>query len=259
MTGGGTMPALRIEAVTKTFGALKALDALSLTVPAGSVFGLIGPNGSGKTTLFNVVTGVWPATMGRVFYRDQEITRLETHRIARLGIARTFQNLKVFKRLTVLQNVLGAQTSLPEVSAREHLFPDREYERRRRERVDELLETVGLAHRRDHLAMELPLGGQRRLELARALARDPDLLLLDEPAGGMTPQETNAMATLISHVAETGPTIILIDHKMGLVMRLCHRIAVLTFGRMIAEGSPDEIQAHRGVREAYLGREAVHA
>ncbi len=255
--GNGVM--LRIDGVSKNFGAVQALDRVGFEVPRGSVFGLIGPNGSGKTTLFNAITGIGPTSEGRIRYRDHDITDLKPHEIAKLGIARTFQNLKLFARMTVFDNVLGAQTSLPEVRFWQHIVPSRTAEAERTGRVMALLEMVGLAHRRNDLAQELPLGDQRRLELARALAREPELLLLDEPAGGMTPQETDGMVRLIERVAGTGPTVILIEHKMGMVMRLCRRIAVLNFGHRIAEGGPKEIQSDPVVREAYLGQEAVHA
>ena len=179
--------------------------------------------------------------------------------MARLGIARTFQNLKIFRRLTVLENVLGAQTGSAGVTFLQAAFPHPSLERGRRSRAMEILERVGLADRRGVLAQELPLGEQRRLELARAMAREPELMLLDEPAGGMTPGETDAMADLIARVAAGGPTILLIEHKMGMVMALCRRIAVLNFGRKIAEGTPAEIQRDGAAVEAYLGPGAVHA
>jgi len=250
---------LAIRGLEKNFGALRAIDDLHLDVASGGIFGIIGPNGSGKTTLFNVISGLYKPAAGTVHYRGRDLTGLPSDRVARLGIARTFQNLKIFRRLTVLDNVLGAQTGSAGVSFLQAAFPHPSLERGRRSRALEILEQVGLADRRGVLAQELPLGEQRRLELARAMAREPELIMLDEPAGGMTPGETDAMADLIARVASGGPTILLIEHKMGMVMALCHRIAVLNFGRKIAEGTPAEVQRDGAAVEAYLGPGAVHA
>ena len=250
---------LAIRGLEKNFGALRAIDDLHLDVASGGIFGIIGPNGSGKTTLFNVISGVYRPAAGTVHYRGRDLTGLPSDRVARRGIARTFQNLKIFRRLTVLENVLGAQTGSTGVSFLQAAFPHPSLERGRRSRALEILEQVGLTDRRGVLAQELPLGEQRRLELARAMAREPDLIMLDEPASGMTPGETDAMADLIARVAAGGPTILLIEHKMGMVMSLCRRIAVLHFGRKIAEGTPAEIQCDSAAVEAYLGPGAVHA
>ena len=250
---------LAIRGLEKNFGALRAIDDLHLDVVSGGIFGIIGPNGSGKTTLFNVISGLYKPAAGTVHYRGRDLTGLPSDRVARLGIARTFQNLKIFRRLTVLDNVLGAQTGSAGVSFLQAAFPHPSLERGRRSRALEILEQVGLADRRGVLAQELPLGEQRRLELARAMAREPELIMLDEPAGGMTPGETDAMADLIARVASGGPTILLIEHKMGMVMALCRRIAVLNFGRKIAEGTPTEVQRDDAAVEAYLGPGAVHA
>ena len=259
MTSSEHHSVLAIRGLEKNFGALRAIDDLHLDVASGGIFGLIGPNGSGKTTLFNVISGVYKPAAGTVHYRGRDLTGLPSDRVARQGIARTFQNLKIFRRLTVLENVLGAQTGSTGVSFLQVAFPHPRLERGRRSRALEILEQVGLADRRGVLAQELPLGEQRRLELARAMAREPDLIMLDEPAGGMTPGETDAMADLIARVAAGGPTILLIEHKMGMVMSLCRRIAVLNFGRKIAEGTPAEIQCDGAAIEAYLGPGAVHA
>ena len=250
---------LAIRGLEKNFGALRAIDDLHLDVASGGIFGIIGPNGSGKTTLFNVISGVYKPAAGTVHYRGHDLTGLPSDRVARLGIARTFQNLRIFRRLTVLDNVLGAQTGSAGVSFLQAVFPHPSLERGRRSRALEILEQVGLADRRGVLAQELPLGEQRRLELARAMAREPELIMLDEPAGGMTPGETDAMADLIARIASGGHTILLIEHKMGMVMALCRRIAVLNFGRKIAEGTPAEVQRDGAAVEAYLGPGAVHA
>ena len=229
------------------------------TSPPAASSESFGPNGSGKTTLFDVISGVYRPAAGTVHYRGHDLTGLAAERVARFRIARTFQNLRIFRRLTVLENVLGAQTGSADVSFLQAVFPHPGLERAKRARAMEVLDQVGLADRRGVLAQELPLGEQRRLELARAMAREPDLIMLDEPAGGMTPGETDDMAGRIERVAADGPTVLLIEHKMGMVMSLCRRIAVLNFGRKIAEGTPAEIQRDGAAVEAYLGPGAVHA
>ena len=251
---------LHVEGLSHHFDGVETLVDLSLQVAEGEVIGLIGPNGSGKTTLLNVITGIYKPTKGRIRLHDQDICRLEPHEIITLGIARTFQNLRIYKRMTVFDNVWGAQHSLPVVSLRELLLARPDKERRRREEVERLLELVGLAEHSDMLAQHLTLQHQRRLELARALIRSPNLLLLDEPAGGMTPIETEKMAALIRDVALPGRTCIIIEHKMDMISALCDRICVLNFGCKIAEGRPDEVLKHPQVLDAYLGHAGmVHA
>lgn len=244
---------LRVERLSRTFGALEAVSDLTLEIPDGALYGLIGPNGSGKTTLFNVVTGLYPPTSGRILLDHQDITAAAASRRVRLGIARTFQNLRIYPRMSVFDNVWVAQHALPEVGLTGLLFPNRAAERRRRDRVDELLELAELHDRREQLAGTLPLAEQRRLELVRAIARSPRLLLLDEPAGGMNPAETEAMASLIRTVAAPGRTCIVIEHKMDMIQSLCPQICVLNFGAKIAEGTPGEVFSDAGVLEAYLG------
>lgn len=247
---------LAVKEVSKSFGANEVLVGLSLEVPAGRAVGLIGPNGSGKTTLFNILTGVILPSTGRIWFREQEITGWPTHRIIRLGIARTFQNLRLFKRMTVFDNVWAAQHRLPGMPSWRLVHHDRQGERRRRAQVHHLLELTGLADQADVLARNLPLGEQRKLELARALARDPLLLLLDEPTGGMVPRETEEMTRLLEGVIASGKTLLIIEHKMDMVMELCHHVVVLNFGEKICEGPPQYVQADPAVVEAYMGSEA---
>jgi branched-chain amino acid transport system ATP-binding protein len=246
---------LAVNAITKSFGANVALDDLRLEVTKGQAVGLIGPNGAGKTTLFNILTGVMAPSAGSIRFQGREIVGRPTHDIIQFGLARTFQNLRLFKRMTVFDNVFSAQHRLPGMGIWRVVGHDRKGEMGRRARVLELLELVGLRDKADILAKNLALGDLRKLELARALAHEPDLLLLDEPTGGLVPQETDEMKRLLERVIASGKTLILIEHKMDMVMELCDHVVVLNFGKKICEGPPGVVQANPEVIEAYMGME----
>lgn len=250
---------LKIDAISRHFGGLQALVEVDLDVAAGAVLGLIGPNGSGKTTLFNVVTGLYPPTAGRISFNGRDISGRPPHDIVRSGIARTFQTPRIFQRMSVLENIRAAQHGLASAGAGRRTRGTTTA-MDHRTLIDDLLHATGLADRAGTLARNLPLPDQRRLELARALARSPELLLLDEPAGGMTPAETQEMARLIGEVALPGRTCVIIEHKMDMIARLCDEVCVLNFGRKIAQGRAETVLGDPVVLEAYLGRdEAAHA
>jgi branched-chain amino acid transport system ATP-binding protein len=249
---------LTLEGVSKRFGGLSVLEDVGFTVPTGCVFGLIGPNGAGKTTVFNLVTGLLAPTGGRITLGGASLVGLKPHRITRLGIARTFQNIRVFKEMTLLENVVVGMHAHLDYGAAALLFAlphFRAEEARARDRARELLSWVGLDGQSADIADNLSYGDQRKLELARALATDPKLLLLDEPVAGMNTGEKRELMTEIERIAARGFTIFMIEHDMRFVMGLCARIAVLNFGRIIAEGSPEQIRNDPAVIEAYLGRE----
>ncbi len=244
---------LQLRRIRKQFGGIAAVDDVSFSVEPGELVGLIGPNGAEKTTVFNVITGVYPPSEGEVVHRGARISGLDPHRIARLGIARTFQNIRLFRSLTVFEHILVAQSCrgsglLADLSP---FATGSEIARRRK--ALELLETVGLAHRAEDLAAHLPYGAQRRLEIARALATSPELLLLDEPAAGLNETETGELRAMLSALRSQRHTILLVEHDMKLVMQVCSRIFVLNFGRLIGSGSPAEIRANPEVIDAYLG------
>lgn len=248
-------PLLRATGVTKRFGGLTAVRSVDLTVDAAEIVGLIGPNGAGKTTFFNCLTGLYTPTEGTVTFRGAVLPR-RPHLVTRAGIARTFQNIRLFDNLTVLENVLvGRHTRTREglwsALVRGPRF--RRAERESEDRARELLEFTGLAARRDHLARNLPYGEQRRLEIARALASEPALLLLDEPTAGMNPRETGATEDLVRAVRERGTAVLVIEHDTRFVFGLCDRVAVLVRGEKLVEGTPTEVRHDARVVAAYLG------
>jgi branched-chain amino acid transport system ATP-binding protein len=253
MKGTG-MPILEVEDLSKRFGGLTAIDSLSFQVEEGEIRGLIGPNGAGKTTTFNVISGFYAPTSGRIIYDGREISGMKTSAIAELGLIRTFQLTTLFQEFTVLQNVLvGCHLQSRARLIGGVLGLDRDADRGAESRAAELLQFFDLEPRADDLAMNLPHGLQRALGMAVALAAKPRLLLLDEPFTGMNPEETNHMMALVRKVRDSGVTLLLVEHDMQAVMGLCDRITVLNFGKLLVDGSPDEIRTHPEVIEAYLG------
>ncbi len=249
-----TTPVAEISVLSKSFGGLRALADVTFDIRTGEILGIIGPNGAGKTALINTITGFYRADSGRVRFLDRDITRLSMHRIGRMGIARTFQNIRLFRRLTALENVMVAAPSGIAAPFRSTL--------RWRRQADiatamETLASVGLADKADQMAGTLAYGDARRLEIARALASSPRLLLLDEPAAGMNESESAALVEDITHLRGRLAAIVLIEHDMAVVRGLADRLLALDAGRVLTEGTPDDVLRHPQVVQAYLGEEAV--
>ncbi len=255
----GKTPVLQAKSLGIQFGGLKAVDDFNIEIGESELVGLIGPNGAGKTTVFNLITGVYKPTEGSFYLNGERMDGKKTHQIVKAGIARTFQNIRLFKKMTVIENIEAAMNDELTYGMFRMIFRTPKFwkeEAKIRERARELLRIVHLEGKEEELAQNLPYGQQRRLEIARALATDMKLLLLDEPAAGMNPTETEELLEIINYIRDAFKiSVLLIEHDMSLVMRICERIQVLDFGVTIASGTPEEIAKNPRVIEAYLGKD----
>jgi branched-chain amino acid transport system ATP-binding protein len=248
------MPIIEIDKLTKRFGGLTALKNVSFGVNEGEIRGLIGPNGAGKSTMFKIISGFYAPTQGKIIYQGEDISGRNPSDIAQLGVVRSFQETTLFQELTVFQNVLVGR----HMTAGSNIFAailglDKARQQIAQEKADDVLDFMGLSDRKQQLASALPLGSQRALAIAITLASEPKVLLMDEPFAGMNPEETSHMMALTEKVRDAGVTIILVEHDMKAVMGICHYLTVLNFGKLLAEGTPDEIRRDDKVIEAYLG------